>query len=182
VWGRKPPTSPPPAGDERPIGNQFGWQAHVAVQGWTASVDVKSSIVVVIEAAVAGAASKALVSKTGELHGATGLHLAIAIAATTSLVLSVALAIWVVFPRLKRRRMSQAVPDGLIFFGHLRDRTPADIERALATMTAADEQRQLARQLHVISEVAWRKHAHLQASLCSFAIGSALLVLAFVAF
>jgi hypothetical protein len=30
--------------------------------------------------------------------------------------------------------------------------------------------------------VAWRKHACLQASLCSFAIGSALLVLAFVAF
>lgn len=182
MWRRKPPTSLPPAGDERPLGNQFGWEAHVAVQEWTASVDVKSSIVVVVEAAVAGAAGKAVVSKTGELHGATGLHLATAIAATSSLVLAVALAIWVVFPRLTHRRTAQAVPDGLIFFGHLRARTPEDIERALASMTAADERRQLARQLHVISEVAWRKHAYLQASLCSFAIGSALLVVAFVAF
>jgi hypothetical protein len=152
------------------------------VQEWTASVDVKASIVVVVEAAVAGEASKALVSKTGELHDAAGPQLATAIAATSSLVLAVALAVWVVYPRLRRRRTTQLAPDGLIFFGHLRDRAPEDIERALATMTAADERRQLARQLHVTSEVAWRKHAYLQASLGAFALGSALLVLAFVAF
>ena len=152
------------------------------MQEWTASVDVKSSIVIVVEAAVAGAASKALVSKTGELHHATGLQLVTAILAMSTLVLAVALAIWVVFPRLKRRRTAKVAQDGLIYFGHLRHRTPEDIERALATMTVAEERRQLAQQLHVTSDVAWRKHEHLQASLLAFALGSALLVLAFVAF
>lgn len=182
MWRRRSSSSLPVGDDGRPLGNQFGWEAHIAVQEWTASVDVKSSIVIVVEAAVAGAASKALISRTGELHGATGLQLAIAIAAMSSLVLAVVLAIWVVFPRLARRRTSQHAAEGLIYFGHLRDRTPEDIERALARMTPAEERRQLARQLHVISDVAWRKHAHLQASLFAFAVGSVLLVLAFVAF
>jgi uncharacterized membrane protein YdcZ (DUF606 family) len=182
VWRRRSPRSRPAADDARPLGNEFGWEAHIAVQEWTASVDVKSSIVVVVEAAVAGAASKALISENGEMHHATGLQLATAIAAMSVLVLAVVLAIWVVFPRLKRRHTSQTAPDGLIYFGHLRARRPEDIERALATMTAEEERRQLARQLHVTSDVAWRKHAHLQASLFSFAVGCALLVLAFVAF
>jgi hypothetical protein len=182
VWRRKRPRTSRPSEAERPVGNQFGWEAHIAVQEWTASVDVKSSIVVVVEAAVAGAACKALISKTGELHDATGLHLATAIAATSCLILAVALAIWVVFPRLKHRRTSRLASDGLIFFGHLRERTPEDIEHTLSTMTVVDERRQLAQQLHVTSEVAWRKHTYLQASLCAFAMGAVLFVLAFVAF
>jgi hypothetical protein len=182
MWRNKPPTIPPLPVESRPLGNQFGWEAHAAVQSWTASVDTKSSIVVVIETAVAGAASKALITNAGELHSATGLHLATAIAAMSTLILAVGLALWVVFPRLKRLRTSRLAPTGLIYFGHLRDRPPEDINEALATMTPADERWQLAQQLHVTGGVAWRKHACLQASLSLFAVGSALLVLAFVAF
>jgi hypothetical protein len=154
----------------------------MAVQAWTDSVDIKSSIVVVVEAAVTAAASKALVTKTGELHPATGLRLATAILALALLALAVVLALWVVFPRLKLRRIAASAGSGLIYFGHLRARTAEDIERALAAMTSAEERRQLSRQLQAISEVAWRKHTCLQASLCAFAAGSALLVTAFVAF
>jgi hypothetical protein len=179
---RVPSPSSPASGEERSLGGQFGWEAHIALQTWTDSVDIKTSIVVVVEAAVTGAASKALVSKTGELHSAHGLKLATAIAALVLLALAVGLALWVVFPRLKRRRTAAAAADGLVYFGHLRHRTPADIERALAAMTPAEERRQLARQLHVLGDVAWRKHACLQASLVAFATGSSLLVLAFVAF
>lgn len=163
-------------------GNAFGWQAHNAIQAWTASVDIKSSIVVVIETAVAGAATRALITDKGELHTAVGLHLATAITATVLLVLAVALALWVVFPRLARRRTSRLSPTGLIYFGHLRDRTAEDINNALAAMTPAEERWQLAQQLHVTGAVAWRKHACLQASLSFFAVGSALLVLAYVAY
>ena len=56
-------------------GNEFGWRAHQAIQAWTSSVDVKSSIVVVIETAVAAARAKALITEKGELHSAVGLHL-----------------------------------------------------------------------------------------------------------
>jgi hypothetical protein len=152
------------------------------VQSWTASVDIKSSIVVVIETAVAGAATKALITTKGELHAADGLHLATAIVATVALVAAVALALWVVFPRLKRRRTARLTPTGLIYFGHLRNRSAEDINKALAMMTPAEERWQLAQQLHITGTVAWQKHACLQASLVFFALGSALLVLAFVAF
>jgi hypothetical protein len=171
------PTSQAPG-----VGNQFGWQTHQAIQSWTASVDVKSSIVVVIETAVAGAAAKALITDRGELHSAVGLHLATAIAATTALVLAVACALWVVFPRLERNRTSTLARTGLVYFGHLRARSAADIAHALAEMTPEKERLQLAQQLHVTSKVAWRKHAWLQRSLILFAMGAALLVLAFVAF
>jgi hypothetical protein len=171
------PTNPPPA-----VGNQFGWYAHQAIQAWTASVDVKSSIVVVIETAVAGAATKALITNNGELHSAVGLHLAVAICSMTALVLAVACALWVVFPRLERNRTSRLPPTGLVYFGHLRARDPSEIATALAKMAPEDERLQLAHQLHVTSKVAWRKHAWLQTSLSFFALGSALLVLAFVAF
>jgi hypothetical protein len=163
-------------------GIQFGWQAHQAVQSWTASVDVKSSIVVVIETAVAGAAAKALITEKGELHSAAGLHLATAISATVALVLAVACALWVVFPRLERGRTSTIAATGLVYFGHLRSRSPDDIAQALATLTPDEERMQLARQMHITGQVAWRKHAWLQASLILFAIGAALLVIAFVAF
>jgi hypothetical protein len=180
MWPKRPASTPD---DDGPVyGNAFGWHAHAAVQAWTASVDIKSSIVVVIETAVAGAATRAVITDNGELHVAVGLHLATAITATVSLVLAVALALWVVFPRLARRRTSKLSPMGLIYFGHLRDRTAEDINDALTAMTPAEERWQLAQQLHVTGGVAWRKHACLQASLACFAIGSALLVLAYVAF
>jgi hypothetical protein len=53
-----------------PLGNQFAWRAHEAIQGWTASVDVKASIVVAIETAVASAATRALITVKGDLHTA----------------------------------------------------------------------------------------------------------------
>jgi hypothetical protein len=155
---------------------------HEAVQAWTASVDVKSSIVVVVETAVAGASANALITGNGELHHATGLHLACAIAAVTVLILAVAAALWVVFPRLERARATALAPTSLIYFGHLRRRTADDIQAALSTMTDDEALRQLALQLQITSAVAWRKHAWLQRSLAAFAIGSGLLVLAYVAF
>jgi hypothetical protein len=155
---------------------------HEAIQGWTASVDVKASIVLVVETAVAGAATRALITDKGDLHDATGVHLATAITAVTLLVLGVASALWVVFPRLERRRTAQLAPKGLVYFGHLRRRDPTDIADALATLTPDEERRQLAVQLHVTGNVAWRKHAWLQRSLGLFALGAGTLVTSFVAF
>jgi len=165
-----------------PLGNQFGWRAHEAIQGWTASVDVKASIVVVVETAVAGAATRAVITRQGELHAAVGLHLATAIAAATFLVLAVVCALWVVFPRLERRRTARLASDGLVYFGHLRKRSPDDIAAALDALTPEEERRQLASQLHITGRVAWRKHAWLQRSLLLFAFGAVLLVISFVAF
>lgn len=125
---------------------------------------------------------RALITHDGELHNAVGLHLAAGIGATTTLVLAVACALWVVFPRLEHRRTARLATTGLIYFGHLRERSPEDIASALATLTPEEERMQLAQQLHITSKVAWRKHAWLQASLVLFALGATLLVVAYVAF
>ena len=185
AWRRDPAdfVSPPPTAPETDrTGIDFGWRAHEAVQGWTASVDVKASIVVVVEIAGAGAATQALITGTGELHHAIGLHLASAIIAVTLLVLSVVCALWVVFPRLASSRTSLPSTKSLIYFGHLRDRGVDDIAQALTELTPEQERRQLASQLHITGAVAWRKHSWLQRSLVLFALGAVLLVVAYTAF
>jgi hypothetical protein len=113
---------------------------------------------------------------------ATGLHLATAITAVTLLVFAVACSLWVVFPRLERRRTAELASEGLVYFGHLRRRDPGDIAAALAALTPAEERRQLAAQLRITGNVAWRKHAWLQRSLALFGVGAILLVVSFVAF
>jgi hypothetical protein len=177
-----PDQTPGGSGTGDRTGIDFGWQAHGAIQGWTASVDTKASIVVVVETAVAGAATGALITNGGELHRASGLHLACAIAAVALLVAAVASALWVVFPRLKRSRTQRLAADGLVYFGHLQHRDPDNIAQALAVLTPAEERRQLALQLRVTGQVAWDKHAWLQRSLVCFGAGAGLLVVAYVAF
>lgn len=163
-------------------GIDFGWRAHEAVQGWTASVDSKASIVVVVETAVAGAATRALITGNGELHKAFGLDLTCAVVAVTFLILAVACALWVVFPRLERSRTRRLAAKRLIYFGHLRERGVDDIAQALANLTPGQERRQLASQLSITGDVAWRKHSWLQRSLICFALGAALLVIAYTTF
>jgi pycsar effector protein len=174
------PTPTPTAPDR--TGIELGWRAHNAVQGWTASVDSKASIVVVVETAVAGAATSALITNRGELHNAVGLHLACAIAAVALLILAVICALLVVFPRLERSRTRRLAAEGLIYFGHLRERGIDDIAQALAELTPEQERRQLASQLCITGAVAWRKHSWLQRSLVCFALGAVVLVVTYTGF
>ncbi len=166
--------------DERALGSEFGWRAHEAIQAWTASVDAKASIALVVQTALAGAALHALIADGGELHDAVGLHLACTIVAVALLVASVACGLWVIFPRLHRQRNGLA--PGLVYFGDLRRQTPDEIAKTLAKMTTEEERAQLARQMWIMSNVAWRKHAWLQRALATFALGAILLVASYVAF
>jgi hypothetical protein len=159
--------------------NEFAWQAHTAIQNWTAGVDTKASIVLVVETAISTAGATALISQGGELHSATGLHLGISVAAVTFLVLSVACALWVVFPRLNYRNLGQP---GYIYFGQLAQRSPEQIEEGLSSLTENDTLTQLSQQLAVTSEIAWRKHVWLQRSIALLALGGILLLCGFVAF
>jgi hypothetical protein len=155
---------------------------HDAQQAWIATVDIKASIVLVVEVALAGAAGKSLLVSGGVLHGAHGLHLGVAIVAVVLLALAVGSALWVVFPRLERRRGRSKAEPGLIYFGHLRRRSVDDIEEALAGLDGAKERHEIARQLRVTARVAWTKHAWLQKSLACLAVGVCILALALVAF
>lgn len=177
---RRPRPELPQPDPERGIA--FGWRAHEAIQGWTASVDAKASVALVVEVAVTGTAIKELITKNGELHSAVGLHLATAITACAFLVAAVAGALTVIAPRLARRRTARLDHLGLIYFGHLRTQKPDAIAERLANLTADEERNELASQLQITAKVAWNKHNALQASLALFLLGCVLLVLAFVAF
>src|SRR4051794_1784874 len=109
MWRRRhEPIAPTDA--PLPPGNQFAWHTHAAIQGWTASVDTKASVVLVVETAVTAAAARALITSKGELHAVTGLQLANSIAAVAVLATAVACALWVVFPRLEPRRTRRLAP------------------------------------------------------------------------
>jgi hypothetical protein len=163
-------------------GNDFAWRVHEAQQAWTASVDIKASIVLIVEVALAAAAGRSLLVPGGVLHAARGLHLAVAIAAVVLLALAVGSALWVVFPRLQRRDARRRAEPGLIYFGHLEQRSVEDIEAALGNLDEAKERHEIARQLRVTAAVAWKKHAWLQKSLVFLAAGVCVLVVALVAF
>lgn len=179
---RRRNTQPPPRSPKNPRGGDFAWRVHDAQQAWIATVDIKASIVLVVEVALAGAAGKSLLVPGGVLHDAHGLHLGVAIVAVVLLSLAVGSALWVVFPRLERCRGRSNAEPGLIYFGHLRQRSVNDIEEALAGLDAAGERYEIARQLHVTARVAWTKHAWLQRSLVLLAAGVCVLALALVAF
>lgn len=181
---RRHSTPPTPTPSTKPGGVEFAWRVHEAIQGWTATVDIKASVVVAVEAAVTGVAARGLITQHGELHGSIGLHLATAITALVTLAAAVGCGLWVVFPRLEHTKTASATyaGAGLIYFGHLRTREPQDIADSLRRLTPDEERVQLARQLIITSDVAWRKHVWLQRSLGLFAIGTGLLVISFVAF
>lgn len=166
----------PPPTDPR---NEFAWRVHTAIQDWTTGVDTKASIVLVVETAIAAAGAKALVSRSGELHSAEGLHLGVSIAAVTALVLAIACVLWVVFPRLNYRSLGKP---GYIYFGQLAQRSSDEIMNGLSTLTETDERSQLADQLAITSKIAWRKHVWLQRSIALLALGGILLLCSFVAF
>lgn len=179
---RRVPAAPAASPEPERTGIEFAWCAHEAIQGWTASVDAKTSIVLVVETAVSAAAATALITSGGVFHQATGLHLATAITAAVLLTASVAMALYVVFPRLERSRTRHLAARGLIYFGHLRERSADDIAAALAQLTPEQERGQLASQLRITGDLAWRKHSWLQRSLVCLFVGAALLVVAYTAF
>jgi hypothetical protein len=157
-------------------GLDFAWHVHEAVQSWTASVDAKASIVLAVEVAVAGAAVHLLIGEQGGLGDLRGVHLLLSLLALLLLGVALFCALAVVFPRLARRGPAAKSPDGLIYFGHLRERTPDSISHDLGRLGPAEERRHLAGQLQVTAEIAWRKHSWLQISLLSLVIGSLVLV------
>jgi len=180
---RRPgPLKPKSSGDSEDEAITFGWRVHEAVQSWTESVDVKASIVLVAEIALASAGVKSLITQEGELHNVAGVQLGLAIGSCVLLAAAVAALLWVVFPRLGGMKGPTGHPHDIIYFGHLRSRTRDEIDAVLASLTAEDQRRQLARQLKTTGEVAWRKHVWLRVSIALFALGSLLLVLSFVGF
>lgn len=150
-------------GADGALGLDFAWRVHQAVQEWTRNVDQKASIALVFTTAIGGAVATEVLGRKGGLHGVGGPQLWLVRGMAACFASSALVALSVVLPRLRRRRVRRE--SGLIYFGHLHQRSSAEIEAELARLTPAQAREELARQLETTAAVAWRKHARLQWSL-----------------
>lgn len=140
----------------------FAWKVHSALADWTGRVDTKASIALSLEAAV----MVLIISQSEErkpLSGLADLSLILYRVGFAALLCAIFFSLLVVVPQLKRRKLGAEAPDGLIYFGHLRLRTPEDVEASLRD--PALRLPALSRQLVAMAKIAWRKHVFLQASL-----------------
>jgi hypothetical protein len=159
------------------LGVDYGWRVHGALDSWTGKVDTKASISLAIESATVGFVLT--LTKQGErLHGLDGLADVAAKLGIGCLLFAIVCAVSVVMPQLDRKnaKKPEVWQENTVFFGHLRHWDAADLTTKLSEH--ADEERQLARQLVVMSQIAWRKHERLQWSLSLFLAGGVLTVLA----
>lgn len=159
--------------------SDFAWRVHDAVGDWTARVDTKASIALAIETAAAGFVIT-LATGDGILAQTSGWSSGLLGVGSCLLVLSVAVAIGVVFPQLRARKTKEESKENFIYFGHLRHWQPADLEKRLGAANPLGLT-QLSVQLVNMSKIAWRKHVTLQWSLALFLVavmlvGGALIV------
>lgn len=159
-------------------GVEFGWRVHVALQEWTKAVDQKASIMLVFSTAIATLAVREVLDPEGGLHNASGSKLWAVRAMAIAFAVAALAAVSVVLPRLRRRAARREAAGGLIYFGHLRHRSIADIESALRNLDDAEALSHLAKQLKVSSAIAWRKHARLQLAVGSLVVAITLFAIA----
>lgn len=166
---RRPPTPPPslpaaPADEKDPVGIEFGWKVHGLIQDWIKGVDAKSSITFAVIVGFGLFFSNQVFGDKGSLNGTVGDQLWAVRGTGIALGLAVACALYAVYPTLKRKRAKAMSSTGLIYFGHLRHRSAQEIETALAGLDNEQILKQLASQIEATSDLAWKKHARLQAA------------------
>jgi hypothetical protein len=161
-----------PGDHESSDGAEFAWKVHDALDSWTAKVDTKASIVLAIEAALAGFVIT-LSSKGGRLSALHGYRVNLDRFGLAFLTASVLLSLAVVWPQLGRRKAKGNWSSNMIYFGHLRRWDPDKLATALAEEALTIPQ--LARQLVTMSKINWRKHSWLQCSLLCLVVRTGLL-------
>ena len=161
---------------DTPSPAETAWKIHDAVQDWTGKVDVKASFALTIESALLAVI---LTLSTGQhrLTHLPGGSEALYIAGLVLVIAGALAAVWAVTPHLRARNLGNEWQSNFVFFGHLKDWPPEQLEAALAER---DVLPMLSRQLVTMGKIAWVKHRLLQASLAAAVVGSVLLGLAAV--
>lgn len=175
-------TAPPPAAAAAPADYTaaiaFGWRVHQSQEAWTAKVDVKASIVL----ALTGAVLVAIVAgnnKDGVLTTLTGWRDIVLTASVALIFIALTLAGAAVYPLLGRVKDHKARHlDHTIYFGHLRHWDPSQLAAKLQALSPAEETKQLALQMKMMSEGNWRKHRCLQGALVAAGAAAILLAIA----
>jgi hypothetical protein len=156
---------------------ELGWRVHAAQEAWTAKVDVKASIILALVAGALVAVSSA--SGEGDvLSEPSALAAWFEVIGVVLLVVAMGAAGGAVFPMLGARRPGKSAASDLIYFGHLRHRTPHSVERDFQRSTVAEQEAMLARQIVAMSKRNWWKHRLLQAAISLGLVGALSVIVA----
>jgi hypothetical protein len=158
---------------------QHAWQVHQAVQNWTNQSEAKANILLPVESALfVFFGSRMLTGKIPEEVKIRHTWWLTIMAAVGLLLLFYGLGclILVVLPRLRRKLSQTEAAQNAIYFGHLRQNEVEDIKDLLSGPTVMD---QLAKQLKEASEITWKKHRWLQASMIVTAFGLSSVILSY---
>ncbi|WP_282288034.1 Pycsar system effector family protein [Micromonospora sp. WMMD998] len=139
----------------------IAWRSHAAQESWTAKVDTKVSIFLALDGAVLGSVLAARAQRGGAFQQLDGWRANLLTLALVLCAAGAVLAAAAVFPMLGRARRAER-RRGIIYFGDLRHREPADLARQLAELTLPEHFDQVARQLVAIARTSWAKHRILQ--------------------
>ena len=139
----------------------LAWRIHGALTDWTGKVDNKASFALTIESAAIGVVI-ALSGSGSVLGGLEGGDLCLYRVGVAMLATSIVLAASAVIPRTRWRASREEWSQNFVYFGHLRHWPHDELVNALQN---ADIMPVMAQQLVVMSEIAWKKHVAVQASL-----------------
>lgn len=150
---------------------ELAWRVHGAQEAWTAKVDIKASILLVLEGGSLFAILTAN-SQTGALRFFSGRPLVFEIAGVALLFLGTLCSAAAVFPMIGKSSQHRSdYRHHYIYFGHLRHRHPDDLQRKLTLSAGSDELAMLSLQLIAMSRRNWLKHRLVQLSLVLAMVG-----------
>ncbi|MBZ6295949.1 Pycsar system effector family protein [Streptomyces olivaceus] len=149
---------------------ETAWRIHAALGEWTARVDAKASFALTLESA----ATAGIIALSADDHMFAHLHgwgvRGPLWAGTILILLGGIFASLVVVPRLRSAKTLEAeAPNHFIYFGHLRHRETNELA---TTLLQTDVMPVLSQQLIKMSDIAWRKHRHVQWSFVCFGVGA----------
>lgn len=153
------------------------WRIHAAQIDWTGKVDAKASFALTIESGVI-VGVVALASDGRRFGELTQTWVAAALYAGLGLMMvAIICAGSVVLPRMRRSDVSNERPANFIYFGHVKDWTPTDLEAALREK---DVLPMLSLQIVNMARITWQKHHRVQLSLWIGLAATLALVVAFI--
>ncbi|MEW2304452.1 Pycsar system effector family protein [Streptomyces sp. NPDC006655] len=156
---------------------ETAWRIQAAVADLTAKADSKASIALTMQStslAVLGLLASSQRSADDLDSGASRLLLWCGV---LLMVGGACCAAWAISPNLRKERRGPERDDDFLYFGHVRHLEPAALEEILRDK---DPLPPLARQLVVMSEIAWIKHRRVQWSLMLAVAGCTAFALATV--
>ncbi len=156
--------------DETPISDDL-WQIHAAQVDWTGKVDAKATFALTLQAGLLAAAVVLLPDMK------TGLEYGLMAAAGAFIFVGAVFAAMVVTPQLRSKSVSAEARSNYIYFGHARG---WHARKLVKHLRKHDISEQIARQIIVMADIAWKKHRRVAVSVWLSVLGGALLIAAAV--